>query len=343
MSEPVSPSEEEFAILTEQDDAVTDDLAEIIDGLSRIQKTLSPKYFYDERGSALFEAICELPEYYPTRTELGIMRAHIADIAERVGPRASVIELGSGSSVKTRILLEHLDQPAAYVPVDISRDHLVAAAAELARDFPAIEVLPVAADFTHPFPLPSPRIPPLRNLVYFPGSTIGNFSATAALELLCVMHQEAGDNGALLIGIIQGTLAGIGFTVAGIDAAVFWGAIMAVLSILPGIGAPLIWVPAVIYLLMSGQTAAGIGLLVWCVGVVGSIDNFLRPVLVGRDTKMPYLLILLSTLGGVALFGATGLFLGPILAALFLTVLAIYSAAFADWLHPKDASPQSPV
>ena len=149
--------------------------------------------------------------------------------------------------------------------------------------------------------------------------------------------------GALLIGIIQGTLAGIGFTVAGIDAAVFWGAIMAVLSILPGIGAPLIWVPAVIYLLMSGQTAAGIGLLVWCAGVVGSIDNFLRPVLVGRDTKMPDLLILLSTLGGVALFGATGLVLGPILAALFLTVLAIYSEAFADWLHPKDASQQSPV
>jgi dimethylhistidine N-methyltransferase len=201
MSKPVSTPEEESAVLTEQDDAVTDDLAEIIEGLSRTQKTLSPKYFYDDRGSALFEAICELPEYYPTRTELGIMRAHAGDIAERVGPRASVIELGSGSSVKTRILLKHLDQPAAYVPVDISRDHLVAAAAELARDFPAIEVLPVAADFTHPFPLPSPRIPPLRNLVYFPGSTIGNFSAPAALELLCVMHQEAGDNGALLIGV----------------------------------------------------------------------------------------------------------------------------------------------
>jgi predicted PurR-regulated permease PerM len=149
--------------------------------------------------------------------------------------------------------------------------------------------------------------------------------------------------GALLIGIIQGTLAGIGFTIAGIDAAVFWGAIMAVLSILPGIGAPLIWVPAVIYLLMSGQTAAGIGLLVWCAGVVGSIDNFLRPVLVGRDTKMPDLLILLSTLGGVALFGATGLVLGPILAALFLTMLAIYSGVFAGSLHPKDASQQSPV
>ena len=201
MSESKPSAAEESAMLTEQDDAVTDDLAEILEGLSRTQKSLSPKYFYDERGSALFEAICELPEYYPTRTELGIMRAHIGAIADRVGPRASVIELGSGSSVKTRILLEHLDQVAAYVPVDISRDHLLTAAAELARDFPEIEVLPVAADFTHPFPLPAPRIPPERNLLYFPGSTIGNFSAGAAHELLCVMHQEAGDNGALLIGI----------------------------------------------------------------------------------------------------------------------------------------------
>jgi len=147
--------------------------------------------------------------------------------------------------------------------------------------------------------------------------------------------------GALLIGAIQGTLAGIGFAVVGIEAAVFWGAIMAVLSILPGIGAPLVWVPAVIYLFMSGQVVAGIGLLIWSAGVVGSIDNFLRPVLVGRDTKMPDLLILLSTLGGIALFGASGLVLGPILAALFLTVLAIYSKVFADWLN-VDQSPADP-
>ena len=147
--------------------------------------------------------------------------------------------------------------------------------------------------------------------------------------------------GALLIGVIQGTLAGIGFAVVGIEAAVFWGAVMAVLSILPGIGAPLVWVPAVIYLFMSGQVVAGIGLLVWSGGVVGSIDNFLRPVLVGRDTKMPDLLILLSTLGGIALFGASGLVLGPILAALFLTVLAMYSRVFADWLN-VDQSPANP-
>jgi L-histidine N-alpha-methyltransferase len=189
------------AQLTEQDETITKDLAEIIEGLSRDQKALSPKFFYDERGSELFEAICDLPEYYLTRTELGIMRTHIPDIAAQVGPCASIIELGSGSSLKTRMLLEHLDRPAAYVPVDISRDHLVAAAEGLARDFPDIEILPVAADFTHPFPLPSPRMSPLRNVLYFPGSTIGNFSPNAAHELLCVMHEEAGENGALLIGI----------------------------------------------------------------------------------------------------------------------------------------------
>jgi predicted PurR-regulated permease PerM len=145
--------------------------------------------------------------------------------------------------------------------------------------------------------------------------------------------------GALLIGVIQGTLAGIGFAVVGIEAAAFWGAIMAVLSILPGIGAPLVWVPAVIYLLMSGDFVAGIGLLVWSGGVVGSIDNFLRPVLVGRDTKMPDLLILLSTLGGIAWFGAIGLVAGPLLAALFLTVLAMYSRVFGDWLNVEDRAP----
>ncbi|MDT8319954.1 MAG: L-histidine N(alpha)-methyltransferase [Xanthomonadales bacterium] len=198
MTEPTTASE---TILTEQDDTLTKDLAEILRGLSMVQKSLSPKFFYDERGSALFDAICELPEYYPTRTELQIMRSRIGEIAARVGPRASVIEFGSGSSRKTRILLEHLDDLAAYVPVDISRDHLLAAAQSIAADFPAIEILPVAADFTRPFPLPNPRIEPQRNLVYFPGSTIGNFSLQAAHELLRVMHQEAGENGALLIGV----------------------------------------------------------------------------------------------------------------------------------------------
>ncbi len=149
--------------------------------------------------------------------------------------------------------------------------------------------------------------------------------------------------GTLIIGIIQGTLGGLGFAVAGIDEALFWGAIMTVMSIIPGIGSMLIWLPAVIYLLLSGQMLAGIGLLVWSAGVIGSVDNFLRPVLVGRDTGMPDLLILLSTLGGLTLFGASGLVLGPILAALFLTVLTIYSQVFAGWLNSDQSSEDPPT
>ena len=178
-----------------------DELEEIVDGLSRAEKMISPKYFYDERGSQLFEAITRLPEYYPTETELGIMRANVDEIAKLVGKQGSLIEFGSGSSLKTRILLQHLDELAAYVPVDISEDHLLESAAIIRSEFPGIEVLPVVADFTHPFNLPSPMIMPLRNVVYFPGSTIGNFTHDDALALLKVMYQEAGKDGALLIGV----------------------------------------------------------------------------------------------------------------------------------------------
>lgn len=192
---------EHAAYLTEQDDTTADELAELVEGLRAPQKTISPKYFYDERGSQLFDQITELPEYYLTRTELAIMNDYIDEMASLVGPAASLIEFGSGSSQKIRLLLEHLVDLAAYVPVDISRDHLVASADALAADYPDIEVLPVAADFTQPFDLPSPATMPLRNVVYFPGSTIGNFSPAAALGLLEVMHHEAGTGGGLLIGI----------------------------------------------------------------------------------------------------------------------------------------------
>lgn len=177
------------------------DLNEVLQGLRQPRKVLTPKFFYDERGSLLFEQITELPEYYPTRTELAIMRENIHEIVSLIGPQASLIEFGSGSSMKTRILLECLDRLAAYVPVDISRDHLLAAAEALAAEFPHIEVLPVVADFTQPFDLPQPKIMPLRNIVYFPGSTIGNFMPDAALALLEVMYQEAKEGGALLIGV----------------------------------------------------------------------------------------------------------------------------------------------
>ena len=178
-----------------------DDLDELIDGLSRSEKMISPKYFYDERGSRLFEEITRLPEYYPTETELGIMRANVDEIASLVGKHASLIEFGSGSSLKTRVLLEHMDELAVYVPVDISEDHLLDSALQIRGEFPGLEVLPVVADFTQPFQLPSPAIMPLRNIVYFPGSTIGNFTHDAAHELLKVMYHEAGEGGALLIGV----------------------------------------------------------------------------------------------------------------------------------------------
>ena len=178
-----------------------DELDELIEGLRKPEKTISPKYFYDERGSQLFEEITRLPEYYPTETELGIMQDNIGEIASLVGKQASLIEFGSGSSLKTRVLLEHLDELAAYVPVDISEDHLLESARQIHEDFPDLDVLPVVADFTHPFQLPSPKVMPVRNIVYFPGSTIGNFTNEAARELLQVMYGEAGAGGALLIGV----------------------------------------------------------------------------------------------------------------------------------------------
>lgn len=140
--------------------------------------------------------------------------------------------------------------------------------------------------------------------------------------------------GTLVIGMIQGTLAGFAFWVAGIEGAAFWGTIMAILSIVPGIGAAIIWVPAVIYLFVTGQILAGMLLLAWCAAVVGTVDNILRPVLVGKDAKMPDLLILVGTLGGLFLFGPMGFIVGPIVCGLFLTVWEIYGATFRDILPP---------
>jgi L-histidine N-alpha-methyltransferase len=177
------------------------DLAEILDGLQQDEKSISPKYFYDERGSQLFDEITQLPEYYLTDTEMNIMLDNIVEIVGLVGEQASLIEFGSGSSLKTRVLLRHLSDLAAYVPVDISEDFLLESAQQIRSEFPNIDVLPVVADFTKPFELPSPEIMPLRNVAYFPGSTIGNFAYDAALDLLRVMRHEARDDGALLIGV----------------------------------------------------------------------------------------------------------------------------------------------
>jgi predicted PurR-regulated permease PerM len=143
--------------------------------------------------------------------------------------------------------------------------------------------------------------------------------------------------GSLVIGVVQGVLGGLAFWVVGIEGPVFWGTIMAVLSLLPGLGVPLVWIPAVIYLFFAGAVVSAVGLTVWCAGVVGTVDNVLRPRLVGADTKMPDLLILLSTLGGLSYFGTVGLIAGPIVAALFMTVWDMYRSAFADLLGDSTA------
>ncbi|MFL5340282.1 MAG: L-histidine N(alpha)-methyltransferase [Gemmataceae bacterium] len=174
-------------------------LADVLAGLSRPQKQLPPKYFYDAEGSRLFDRITELDEYYPTRTELGIMRQHAGAMAEKCGRGCLLIELGAGSLVKVRLLLERLDCPAGYVPVDVSGDHLRAAARELVRDHPDLTVRPVCTDFTRDFPLPS--LPAARRVVYFPGSTIGNFDPPDADALLLRIARLVGPGGGLLLGV----------------------------------------------------------------------------------------------------------------------------------------------
>ena len=175
--------------------------ADVLAGLGRPAKTLPCKYFYDAAGSALFDRICELPEYYPTRTELAILHAHAAEMGLMLGAGCQVIEYGSGSSTKTPLLLAALPRPAAYVPVDISGDHLHASAAALARSFPDLPVTPVVADFTRPFEVPPLRPPLVRRAVYFPGSTVGNFAPADAIRLLRQMADLVGPGGQLLIGV----------------------------------------------------------------------------------------------------------------------------------------------
>lgn len=177
-------------------------LEDVLRGLALPEKNIPSLYFYDQRGSELFDAITELPEYYPTRTEISILEQHGDEMARAVGPGVRLIELGSGSALKTELLLARLQAPAAYVPVEISRDHLLASAARIATDFPGLEVLPVTADFTEPFELPEPRHHEVRrNVAFFPGSTIGNFPRSMAADLLRATSRAVGPGGAMLIGV----------------------------------------------------------------------------------------------------------------------------------------------
>jgi dimethylhistidine N-methyltransferase len=173
---------------------------DVIEGLSTPQKYLLAKHFYDAEGSRLFEQITALPEYYPTRTELGILRAHAAAIVGPVRPGTALVEFGSGATTKVRVLLDAVPQIATYVPVDISVEFLNGEAARLKRDFPLIQVLPVAADFTGPFNLPR-SVRPRPRVGFFPGSTIGNFELPAAAAFLRRAAAILGPNGALIVGV----------------------------------------------------------------------------------------------------------------------------------------------
>ena len=179
----------------------SDFLADILAGLSSDPRTLPCKYFYDEQGAALFQKICELPEYYITRTEIDILDRNRTDIASQLGPRVELIGLGTGAGTKTRILIEALDKPAVYMPVDISEKQLYESAALFRKVFPDLEVLPVCADYLQPVVLPTPRRNPSRKIVYFPGSTLGNFEPDEAADFLRRIGRLCGDGGGLLIGV----------------------------------------------------------------------------------------------------------------------------------------------
>lgn len=176
-------------------------LGDVLAGLRQSPKQLPCKYFYDAPGSELFERICQLDEYYLTRAELAIMDRYAPEMGAQIGAGAMLVEYGSGSSVKTRYLLDGMPDAVAYVPVDISGQHLQQTAIELARDYPRIEILPVCADFTQPFDLPLSTRAATHTAVYFPGSTIGNFLPSQAAELLAQITRFGGRNGGMLIGI----------------------------------------------------------------------------------------------------------------------------------------------
>ena len=176
-------------------------LAHVLAGLSQTPRTLPCKFFYDERGAQLFQKICDLPEYYITRTELQILRLKGADIAAALGERIELIGLGTGAGTKTRILLEELADPILYLPIDISKEQLENSTTRFRTLFPGLTILPICADYLEPLELPLPRPPSSRSVIYFPGSTIGNFEPAAATDFLTRLAELVGHDGGLLIGV----------------------------------------------------------------------------------------------------------------------------------------------
>jgi dimethylhistidine N-methyltransferase len=178
-----------------------DFLAEVLAGLSNSPRTLPCKFFYDERGADLFQDICELPEYYITRTETELLRRYAPEISDSIGENAALIGFGTGAGIKTRMLLEQLRNPIVYIPVDISKQRLIDSAVELSRAMPALEILPVCADYLQELQLPKPLRKPDHVAVFFPGSTIGNLEPPVAQDFLGRVCRLCGQNGGLIIGI----------------------------------------------------------------------------------------------------------------------------------------------
>lgn len=183
----------------DQQSAEPDLRAELVRGLAARQKSIPPKFFYDRRGSELFDAICRLPEYYLTRAEIEILKARARDIANLTGPGAVLVELGSGAAEKVRPLLMAL-KPAGYLGIDISRDFLLAATRRLAHDYPWLSVHAACADFSFPLQLRYPP-PGSRRLVFFPGSSIGNFTPEESVGFLQNQRELVGPNGAFVLGV----------------------------------------------------------------------------------------------------------------------------------------------
>ena len=176
-------------------------LDDVLAGLTAPQKALSPKYFYDTRGCELFEAICGLPEYYPTRTEMAVMRTHAHEMAGGLGSDCLMIEYGCGSGHKTHVLIAQL-RPVAYVPIDIAGEQLKASALRLADEFPQLNIVAVCADYSRPLRLPEiDSMRARRRVIYFPGSTIGNFTLPEAGQFLRNVCALAGSGGAMLVGV----------------------------------------------------------------------------------------------------------------------------------------------
>jgi dimethylhistidine N-methyltransferase len=176
-------------------------LSAAVSGLSQPQKSLPCKFFYDKRGSRLFNEICELEEYYPTRTEDRILRDNIAEITELIGGGCRLVEFGSGTSAKTRHLLRHLSDVSGYVPIDISGPQLLESVAQLGSEFPALEICPMEADYNEIAELPRTRRTPGKTVAFFPGSTIGNFAPGEAVSFLSNIASLCGSDGGLLIGV----------------------------------------------------------------------------------------------------------------------------------------------